>query len=265
MPDGTRVAAPRTARKRKTQFRASSIAHPLRVRVQPEVDRAGAMPLAREHDPRVLVGQRHRDVRERFVSSRSRMLNTSRCRLTRLCSRCSASASFRVTITSTSEMSGTSCAVPTRPSPRWKWLRDGASGATSPSQHPSHSCLRPDQVQRPGAPGAAFPTLRRSLAISRYHVAPCERATGGPSSPAVSAAVAATSSPSSLRPPAPGWWFRGGGRRPGVHTRRSAGEDDALPSWRLPGAAPVTSFSISTIRHPRGEVRLLEASPAPRR
>ena len=43
------------------------LAHLLRVRVRPEVDGARAMPLAREHDPRVLVRQRHRDVRERFV------------------------------------------------------------------------------------------------------------------------------------------------------------------------------------------------------
>ena len=43
------------------------LAHLLRVRVRPEVDGATAMPLPREHDPRVLVLERHRDVRERLV------------------------------------------------------------------------------------------------------------------------------------------------------------------------------------------------------
>ena len=33
----------------------------------PEVDGAATMPLAREHDPRVLVGDGDRDVRERLV------------------------------------------------------------------------------------------------------------------------------------------------------------------------------------------------------
>ena len=43
------------------------LAHLLRVRVRAEVDRAAPVPLPREHDPRVLVRDRHRDVRERLV------------------------------------------------------------------------------------------------------------------------------------------------------------------------------------------------------
>ena len=39
----------------------------LRVRVRAEVDRASPVPLPREHDPRILVRERHRDVRERLV------------------------------------------------------------------------------------------------------------------------------------------------------------------------------------------------------
>ena len=54
------------------------------------------------------------------LSSRSRLLNGGRWRLTRFCSRWSASASVRVTITSTSSTRSVSCAVPTRESPRWK-------------------------------------------------------------------------------------------------------------------------------------------------
>ena len=45
------------------------------------------------------------------LSSRRRMLNGGRWRLTRFCSRWSASASFRVTMTSTSAMRPTSCAA----------------------------------------------------------------------------------------------------------------------------------------------------------
>ena len=41
--------------------------HLLRVRVRPEVEDAAAMALAREHDPRVLVLDRDRDVRKRLV------------------------------------------------------------------------------------------------------------------------------------------------------------------------------------------------------
>ena len=43
------------------------LAHLLRVRVRAEVDDAAPVPLAREHDPRVLVLDGHRDVRERLV------------------------------------------------------------------------------------------------------------------------------------------------------------------------------------------------------
>ena len=43
------------------------LAHLLRVRVRAEVDGAAAMPLAREHDPRVLVGDGDRDVGKRLV------------------------------------------------------------------------------------------------------------------------------------------------------------------------------------------------------
>ena len=43
------------------------LAHLLRVRVRAEVDRAAPMPLAREHDPRIGVGDRDGDVRERLV------------------------------------------------------------------------------------------------------------------------------------------------------------------------------------------------------
>ena len=43
------------------------LAHLLRVRVRPEVDDAAAVPLAREHDARVVVLERDGDVRERLV------------------------------------------------------------------------------------------------------------------------------------------------------------------------------------------------------
>ena len=43
------------------------LAHLLRVRVRPEVDVPATVPLAREHDARILVLDRHRDVRERLV------------------------------------------------------------------------------------------------------------------------------------------------------------------------------------------------------
>ena len=43
------------------------LAHLLRVRVRPEVDDAAPVPLAREHDARVVVLDRDRDVRERLV------------------------------------------------------------------------------------------------------------------------------------------------------------------------------------------------------
>ena len=43
------------------------LAHLLRVRVRAEVEDAAAVPLAREHDPRVLVLDRDGDVRERLV------------------------------------------------------------------------------------------------------------------------------------------------------------------------------------------------------
>jgi hypothetical protein len=43
------------------------LAHLLRVRVRPEVHRAAAMALSREHHTRVLVGQCYGDVRERLV------------------------------------------------------------------------------------------------------------------------------------------------------------------------------------------------------
>ena len=43
------------------------LAHLLRIRVRAEVDRAATMPLAREHDPRILVGHGDGDVRKRLV------------------------------------------------------------------------------------------------------------------------------------------------------------------------------------------------------
>ena len=43
------------------------LAHLLRVRVRPEVDDAAAVPLAREHDARVVVLDGDGDVRERLV------------------------------------------------------------------------------------------------------------------------------------------------------------------------------------------------------
>ena len=43
------------------------LAHLLRVRVRAEVDDAAAVPLAREHHPRVVVLDRDGDVRERLV------------------------------------------------------------------------------------------------------------------------------------------------------------------------------------------------------
>ena len=43
------------------------LAHLLRVRVRAEVDGAATVPLAREHDPRILVGHGDGDVRERLV------------------------------------------------------------------------------------------------------------------------------------------------------------------------------------------------------
>ena len=60
------------------------------------------------------------------LSSRSRMLNGGRWRLTRFLPRWSAPASFRVTMTSTSAIRGTSRSIPGRVSPRWKYANAGA-------------------------------------------------------------------------------------------------------------------------------------------
>ena len=43
------------------------LAYLLRIRVRAEIDGSGAVPLAREHDSRILVRERHGDVRERLV------------------------------------------------------------------------------------------------------------------------------------------------------------------------------------------------------
>ena len=95
------------------------LAHLLRVRVRPEVDGAAAVPLAREHDARVLVRERHRDVRERLVVAQPDvegrpvaldevLLEVERLRLG------ARDDDLDVAIRSTS------WAVPSRPSPRWK-------------------------------------------------------------------------------------------------------------------------------------------------
>ena len=58
------------------------------------------------------------------LSSRSRTLNGGRCRLTRFCSRCSASTSLPVTITSMSATRPAICRIWARPSPVfWKYER----------------------------------------------------------------------------------------------------------------------------------------------
>ena len=58
------------------------------------------------------------------LSSRSRTLNGGRCRLTRFCSRWSASTSLPVTITSTSATRSDSWRIWARPSPVfWKYER----------------------------------------------------------------------------------------------------------------------------------------------
>ena len=68
MPEWRPGRGPSQGRKRKSAVQyVERLAHLLRVRVRPEVDRPRAVPLPREHDAWVLVGERHRDVRERLV------------------------------------------------------------------------------------------------------------------------------------------------------------------------------------------------------
>ena len=65
VPAGTRALA-RPELEHAVQH-VERLPHLLRVRVRPEVDGPAAVALAREHDPRVLVRDGHRDVRERLV------------------------------------------------------------------------------------------------------------------------------------------------------------------------------------------------------
>ena len=92
------------------------LAHLLRIRIRAEVDRSPPVPsrvnITRGYGSETVTAMYGKD-----LSSRSLTLNGGRCRLTRFCSRCSASASLWVTITSTRPTRPTSWSMPARASP----------------------------------------------------------------------------------------------------------------------------------------------------
>ena len=136
------------------------LAHLLRVRVRAEVDDAAPVPLAREHDARVLVLHGHRDVRERLVVAQPDV-ERRRWRLTRFCSRWSASTSVAVTITSMSRDALRAAAHRARP-PRWPGSSCArAAAATSPCRRREGRPARPGRGRRRASPGAASAVPRR--------------------------------------------------------------------------------------------------------